>query len=153
MLPQIDDLSAGQRFALSVRAIKNTVTFDEEFATELEEATAGFVLRSLVQADEALAAGRTSVSVPEGIEEEVHAILDAEEMEGAEPLVMAVLNIYGYPETGMGTEHVADLLSSCYQSILERQDTDVDTPEGERANANCVRAIQEQKELVRSFSA
>lgn len=107
------------------------MAFDEELPTELEEATADFVLRSLVQADEALAAGRTSVPVAERIEEEVHAILDAEEVEGAEPLVMAVLNIYGYPESGMGAEHVADLLSSCYQSILERQDTDADTPEAE----------------------
>lgn len=153
VLPQIDELSAGQRFELSIRAIKHTVTFDEEYPTRLEEATADFLLRSLVQADEALVAGRTWVSVPDGLEEEAHAVLDAEEAEGAEPLVMAVLNVCGLPESGMEAGHVVDLLSSCYQSILERQGFDADTPESERANPDCVRAIQEQKDLVRSFSA
>ncbi|GHH49364.1 hypothetical protein [Lentzea cavernae] len=149
--PLIDALSPRQCFALSVRAIRHVLAFDRGVLGEVNPATADFVRRSLELADEAVAAGRSTIGEPDGYLEEIGELLEDDTTDSAGPLIMALLNLYGEVDTE--PVHALETLSSTYEVVLARQRIEVVTPETERQHTALVQVIAEQKELVRSASA
>ncbi|WP_394619130.1 hypothetical protein JNUCC0626_08545 [Lentzea sp. JNUCC 0626] len=153
--PLVDDLPPRQCFALSLRAIRHVLTYDETVMAEIDLAIADFVRRSLDLADEAAAAGRATIGSPAGYRTEVRALLadysddnPAYPEDGADSLVMALLELYG--ETDAAPANTYEVLSFTYQVVLIRLRIDVVTPEIEREHATLVQLIAEQKDLVRA---
>ncbi|NGO12211.1 hypothetical protein G5C60_32555 [Streptomyces sp. HC44] len=143
---EISELAPSLRLTVAVKTIEQTLT---ALQPPLSDSPASRIISdSLRVCQEAIESGTYFPAVPENLEEAVGNAIDDGPEPGATPLLMAVVNCFGHPEPGMGTEELFTVLSDCYQAVLEREQIEVVTPEAERQNLRCREAIRVQKEIL-----
>jgi hypothetical protein len=149
---ELDRMPPLNRLRVAAQAIEWTLgTFDPPFEQQFDERAVRFIVAAWGQVEAALRAGRAAPEAPSGYEDEVRYAYDqAASIWGGNQIVMATLGCFDLAASGMSTGQLLQLLSDCYESVLDRQDIAVVTPEAERENLACVRAIEIQQELIRS---
>jgi hypothetical protein len=91
------------------------------------------------------------------LEEKLEDLADDMKLQDLWQLFIALSDAIGVPTEDFSAESTAEIMSACYDVIRDCEDLPefpVGTPESivlgqERANANCMRAIEFQKQLVR----
>ncbi|MFC4906867.1 hypothetical protein [Actinomadura gamaensis] len=143
---EISLLSPRRRLRVAADALEWTLgTFD----SRIDEVAAEAVRSSISQLRDEESRGNVSPSTPEGLEGRVEEYLARSDDLGVEQLLMGTVNCFELPETGMGVDYLYTTLSDCYESILDREEIDIVTPEAERNHPRLVEAIRVQQELIR----
>lgn len=143
---QIGQLAPARRYAVAVQAIDNTMT---SFDPPVPDSGAGQLLRRCLGiARSAVGGNYTGQALPEGAEEEMTTIVSDGAESGVAPLVLAVANCFGIPESGMESEHLYTVLNYCYAAVVDHEELEEESLEEELNNRQCLAAIAMQKELI-----
>jgi hypothetical protein len=143
-----DRLPGDRRFALAVAAIDRTLA---EFDPPLEGGRPAELLREILNIARAgVDGGFAGLTLPDGVAEELSAILNEPTESGVGPLIMAVIGCFGLPEEGLPAQTLYAVFSHCYEAVFEREEeeTDLESVEDERANPRLTATIAWQKELL-----
>jgi len=143
-----DRLPGDRRFVLAVAAIDRTLA---EFDPPLEDGRPTELLKeSLDIARAAVDGGFAGLTLPDGVAEELSAVLNEPTESGVGPLIMAVVGLFGLPEEGLPAQTLYAVFSHCYEAVFERveDETDLETVEDERANRRLTATIAWEKELL-----
>ncbi|MER5181770.1 hypothetical protein ABT009_26005 [Streptomyces sp. NPDC002896] len=83
----------------------------------------------------------------------LHALVDQDPAPGLAALVMAVSEYADcLRNRPLGSREVLGVLSSCYEAALNEERIPRVTPDAERENENCRRALEMQRDMVMNFA-
>ncbi|MGC4897416.1 hypothetical protein [Micromonospora sp. DT31] len=157
----LGQLGSGAQLDLIVRLLEWTIEALPSAARSLLEGEAGETVSGALQLVRGAAAGSLPDEESEEVEEledELAELADELELQDLWQLFVALNDSVGVPAEDVTVEFTRTIMSACYDVIRDCEDVPefpVGTQESvaldaERANNNCMRAIEYQKELIRT---
>ncbi|MGW1029178.1 hypothetical protein ACWD4J_36790 [Streptomyces sp. NPDC002577] len=152
----ISGMSEERRRDLSLSCIEATVeSFHPSFEASFRAHTVNFIRAALRDFRVNLQDPGSSVAVRDEEEffDNLHALVDQDPAPGLAALVMAVSEYADcLRNRPLGSREVLGVLSSCYEAALNEERIPRVTPDAERENENCRRALEMQREMVMNFA-
>ncbi|MEU6402927.1 hypothetical protein [Streptomyces sp. NPDC046985] len=152
----ISGMSGEKRRELALRGVEEAVeSFHPSFEASFSAHTVSFIRDALRDFRANLRNPGLSVAVrdEEGFFDVLHDLVGEDPAPGLAALVMAVSEYADcLRNRPLGSREVLGILSSCYEAILNEERIPRVTPDAERANENCRRALDKQRDLVIDFS-
>ena len=157
----LGQLHSGTQLQLIVRLLEWTIEALPSTARSLLEGEPGETVNAAMQLVRGAAAGSPPDEESEEVEEledELAELADELELQDLWQLFVALNDSVGVPAEDVTVEFTRTIMSACYDVIRDCEDVPefpVGTAESivlnaERENDNCMRAIEYQKELVRT---
>lgn len=152
----INGLAPSARLALALRVIEETV---QGLSSECQALLTGVPGATVRMAIDVVSASLRAESVPpvDDLVEALFELSDDRELAPVWQLFNALTYCVGVPARGMGVRPTRETLAACYDAVRDCADVEefpVGTPEAivlaaDLANADCVRALSRQRELIR----
>jgi hypothetical protein len=144
LTPVLDDRSHADLAALATQAIEGTYAL---FAPDYFPPSVALLITSATQ-DSRAAEWRLSLEYVGEFTAALDAVQDIPMRPGCGPLTMAVLGLVHGLAGELDSAGVQEILFSCYDSVLVSELTGLVTLAKEEANAQCLRAIAFQRDLI-----
>ncbi|MEU9450643.1 hypothetical protein [Streptomyces sp. NPDC048277] len=152
----ISGMTEELRRDLSLTCIEGTTeSFHPSLEASFRAHTVNFIRAALRDFRDNLGDSASSIAVrdEEVFFDDLHALIDEDPAPGLAALVMAFSDYADcLRNRPLGNEDVLGILSSCYEAILNEERIPRVTPETERENENCRRALEAQRDMVINFS-